>query len=178
MTPLQLFLAAFQFVFPFPGPGKAPSSAATPIVLTITNFGTVRNDGGGYYAGIRVVVGGSPINVTQIARYVSAGDSHIHNLCLAGTGITDTIVSINTSGLSVGFNYVSLGGTFTLAAGNTYFVASQETTGQDHFYDLNTTVTSIPGATVYPTYSPDCVAADFNASLTPANGSYGLVNAK
>ena len=43
--------------------------------------------------------------------------------------------------------YAPLASPVTLAAGNTYYLLTQETMGGDHWYDTNTTLQTTPDAT-------------------------------
>ncbi len=82
--------------------------------------------------------------------------SHAVKLVLASNG-TDVIggsATVNTSGGTAGnFAYANLAYPITLAANTSYYVLSQETDGQDKWYDYDTTVTTTSVATVdYATY--------------------------
>jgi M6 family metalloprotease-like protein len=107
-------------------------------------LGTPRNDWSGY-VGMKIVVGATPVTVTQLGRMMGSGNSGIHTVKLVkgsdGTDVAGGSVSIGMSGGTVGqFKYASLNSGIVLAAGATYYLVSQEIAGGDTWYDLDTTV--------------------------------------
>jgi hypothetical protein len=81
--------------------------------------------------------------VTKVGRWVVSGNTLSHALTIfqnAGSQQGST-VTLNTSGLSVGFNYVATSANIFLKGGTKYLIESAETTSGDQWYDNNTTLT-------------------------------------
>jgi hypothetical protein len=81
--------------------------------------------------------------VTKVGRWVVSGNTLSHALTIfqsAGSQQGST-VTLNTSGLSVGFNYVATSANIFLKGGTKYIIESAETTSGDQWYDNNTTLT-------------------------------------
>jgi len=94
---------------------------------------------------MQVVIGASPVTVTELGRIVAPGNSGIHTVKLVnagdGTDVAGGAVAINMSGGTAGqFQYGSLSSPVTLAAGTAYHVVSQENVGGDSWYDWDTEV--------------------------------------
>jgi hypothetical protein len=125
--------------------------ASSTAYVTGTVLGTLRNNYGGY-VGMKFVAGSGPITVTQLGRMMTSGNSGTHTVKLVnasdGTDVPGGAVSLALSGGTVGqFTYASLANPVTLAAGTAYYLVSQETSGADSWYDVNTTVTTTSAAT-------------------------------
>jgi hypothetical protein len=135
-----------------------PPSGAETAYVTGRVLGTVRNDYTGF-VGMRIGVGASPITVTALGRMYVAGNSGTHVLKLVnanGSDVAGGSVSLTMSGGTAGqFKYASLSSPVVLAAGATYYVASQETAGGDYWHNYDTTVTTTGVAAELSTgYSP------------------------
>jgi uncharacterized repeat protein (TIGR01451 family) len=132
---------------------KYSSGSPPPETAYVTGktLGTVRNDYTGF-VGMKVGVGASPITVTALGRMFVAGNSGTHIIKLVnaanGTDVAGGSVSLTMSGGTAGqFKYANLSSPVVLAAGATYYVASQETAGADFWHSYNTTVTTTSVAT-------------------------------
>ena len=119
--------------------------------LTSENLGTTHNDFSGF-AGMQIVVGSSSLTVSALGRMVAGGNSGSHLLKFVranGTDVAGGSVSVGTSGGVVGqFQYANLSSPLVLAAGKTYYLVSQETSGGDSWYYNDTTVRTTTAATV------------------------------
>jgi hypothetical protein len=114
--------------------------------LTSGAGSTLRNDYGNY-VGFKFTVGSTPIVLTSLGRWVVSGNSGTHTLVIRdGSNSTIVSASINTSGLGVGYNYVSITPT-TLSANTVYCMFSLESSGGDQWYQ-SFSITSTADATV------------------------------
>ncbi len=119
--------------------------------VTSTVLGTVRSNYTGF-VGMRISVGASPITVTALGRIFVNGNSNTHTVKLVnaatGSDVAGGSVSLGMSGGTLGqFKYASLSGPVVLAAGATYYVVSQETSGGDAWCDVDSTVSTTSVAT-------------------------------
>jgi hypothetical protein len=93
---------------------------------------------------------------------VAPGNSATHVVKLVsatGSDIAGGSVTVNTSGATVGsFTYAPLSNPVTLSPNTTYYILSQETSGADLWYDLDTTLQTLNVASdvnaVYGSGSP------------------------
>jgi hypothetical protein len=129
-------------------------------------------------------VGGSPLNVTALGRYVISGNGGTHTLKLVsasnGADVPNSSVSVSLSGATAGqFKYAALGSPITLSANTSYYVVSQESSGGDQWADDTTSVTtsgvaSCDGAILNPgswTFRPPA-----DTTFVPVNFMYGAPN--
>ena len=151
----------------------------TPLVTGISSFGDLRNDDSGW-VGFQFQVGGAPLTVTELGRWVVSGNSATHTVKLFysdGTAVPGGAVTVNTAFQTAGqFAYATLASPVTLDVNTTYAVMSYEVVGQDQWYDYWNT---------YPTLSgvASAAAAVWSYNPPPLNGaswgegqSYGPVN--
>lgn len=120
---------AVQFPFSFWKTDSAPSSTEW---MTAVSGGTPRSD----YSeplGCCFDVGGSPITVTHLGRWIISGNNQIHTVSL-GTGTTGFPLSVlgsvsvdTTLGTPGTFLYTALGSPVTLSASTRYVIVSSET---------------------------------------------------
>ena len=167
------------------GAGGAP----TPLVTGVPSLGQLRHDWSGW-VGFQFVVGGSPMTVTELGRWVVSGNSSNHVVKLFysdGTPIPNAAVTVSTAGKPAGqFTYATLGSPVTLAAGTTYAVMSQEVNGGDQWYDFSGTFITLSGGAsgawavwAYPTPPPYYGATGGSGqSYGPVNLKYGAGGAK
>ena len=147
--------------------GSTSSTAATMTVtaslpstnyVTSTTLGALRNNFSGWL-GMAVTIGNTPVSVTQLGRMVAPGNTGVHALKIvtsAGKDIVGSLTSVNTSGAASGaFTYSKLNSPVTLEANTTYYIISQETTGGDQWYDLNSIQTSTVAAEITGVWSTD-----------------------
>ncbi len=167
--------------------GSISSNAATMTVvaappsshyITSASLGTGRNDFSGW-VGMKITVGGSPVTVTSLGRIVAPGDTGSHRLKIVSASNSQDVsggsVSVAMSGGTAGsFAYALLPSPVTLNANTAYYVVSQETSGGDAWYDVNTTIqTASVAAETAGVYSYDGAAYNLYGS---ANQSYGPVD--
>jgi hypothetical protein len=149
--------------------GSTPSNAATLTVtsapastnyVTSTSLGTLRNNFSGW-VGMAFTVGNSPVTVSGLGRMFAPGDtgSHAVEIVTASNSqaVTGGSVTVSMAGGTAGsFVYANLPSTVTLNANTTYYILSQETSGDDQWYDMNTTITTTAVASeIGAVWSPD-----------------------
>jgi hypothetical protein len=149
--------------------GSTPSNAATLTVttapattnyVTSTSLGGLRNNFSGW-VGMSFTVGSSPVTVSGLGRFFAPGDAGSHTVKIVtasnSQNVTGGSVSISMSGGTVSsFVYANLPSTVTLNANTTYYILSQETSGGDQWYDINTTVaTTAVASEIGAVWSPD-----------------------
>ncbi|MGH7955545.1 MAG: choice-of-anchor Q domain-containing protein [Opitutaceae bacterium] len=152
----------------------------TPFVTGQT-LGTLRNNvtaSGGF----KFTVGSSPMTVSELGRWVVAGNSQAHTvkLVVASTGanVSGGSVSIATAGAPAGqFKYAALAAPVTLAANTAYYVVSGETNGGDQWYDGNTTLTHTSAAVINSAIYSLTGSAPWTATFS-TNNSYIPVSFK
>jgi len=115
-----------------------PSNLVDSVSLTAPK----RNDFPGY-VGMQFTTGSTGVTVSELGRWVIAGNSNGHQLELidASTGSVVAATTLNTAGLPAGFAYASLPLPVTLSANHSYYLVSLETSGGDYWYDNSETVT-------------------------------------
>jgi hypothetical protein len=139
--------------------------SATPGLGLITSktLGTLRNNFTGF-VGMVVRVAGTPLTVVGIGRIFVPGNSGTHVVKIAdgatGVDLPNASVTINLSagGPANEFVYAVLPAPITLTPNTDFLVISQETSGGDQWYDLDTTVTTLPVASVLQGVFGDGVA--------------------
>jgi len=131
-------------------------ASATPGqgLITLQTLGTLRNDFTGF-AGMLIRIAGSSLPIVGLGRTVVAGNgaTHIVKVVDPTTGIdipnASTVVDLSSPAVAAGtFAYGLLPAPVVLAANTEYYVVSQEAAGGDQFYDLDTTVETMPVASV------------------------------
>lgn len=141
-------IRANPFYTPF---ASAPASTDTAFVTT-TPAGDTRTDDIPF-VGYRITVGSMPLTITALGRYVISGNDQSHEIKIVdGSNTTIVTATINCSGLSVGWNYVSITPT-TLSASTIYYVFTQENTTDSWFnaraISYNSVVTALYSAYYY-----------------------------
>ncbi len=111
--------------------------------VTSKTLGTLRNDFSGW-AGMVIQVGSSAMPVNSLGRMMASGNTGTHLVKIVDASGADVVggsVWIAMSGGTAGsFVYGNLANPVTLAAGATYYFLSQEASGGDQWYDVNTTI--------------------------------------
>jgi len=137
--------------------------------------GTMRNDFSGF-VGMRFTVGGAPLIISQLGRWVVAGNSQTHTLKLAdasGNDLPGGSASLNLNGLGGGqYAYAPLTASITLAANTSYYLTTGETTGGDQWYDHGPVTAGSAGVV-------NGAAYQYNGAFTFSNVSgtaYGTPN--
>jgi fibronectin type 3 domain-containing protein/sarcosine oxidase gamma subunit len=166
-------------------PNSAQASATTPAdtstaFITGQTLGTLRNDLNNW-VGCRFAVGATAITVTDLGRWVVAGNSGTHTIKLVnqatGVDVAGASVTVNTSGAPAGaFRYASLPSAVTLTANTTYYLVSQETLGGDQFYGADSTVTTTSVGTMNKAARFDGTSWFVSGNLT--SNTYGPSNFK
>jgi sugar lactone lactonase YvrE len=178
-------------------PGNATYTAATPVTLSFsvssgaaapTAFligqpaAALRNNYSGF-VGMEVVVGSAPLVVSQLGRWVVAGNSqtHVVKLVNASTGIdlTGGSVTLNLSGATAAqYAYAPLASAITLAANTSYYVVTQEVSGRDQWYDGGLVTVSgsgtVNGAVYQPVNGSYRVSGSVSVSYGPVNFLFSL----
>lgn len=124
------------------------SAEAAPLVSG-HGMTRLRNDVNGWL-GMEFTTGNTALTLSQLGRWVVAGNSGTHavRLVLASDGSTLGTVNVATAGAPAGqFKYASLPASILLAANTTYYLLSQETAGGDLWYDF--TQAAAGSATAY-----------------------------
>lgn len=154
-------------------PSNPPASGGTTFI-TNQVVGTVRNNYTGF-VGMQFRVGNTPLTVTGLGRFVAPGNSGTHLLKIVnaatGVDVTGGSATVATAGVASGTYAFSGVNSVVLSANTSYFLLSQELSGGDTWYDLNTFIT------------PTGVAGVLSAVYGPGPyfpissvGSYGPVN--
>jgi Bacterial Ig domain/IPT/TIG domain/Bacterial TSP3 repeat len=134
---------------------KPELAVVTPERAFVTGktLGTLRNNLTAF-VGMKFTTGAAPVTVTSLGRIYVNGNTGTHTVKIvnAGTGadVAGASVSVNTAAgtASNGFKYVALAAPVTLSANTAYYLASQETSGGDQWYDSNTVLTTTAAAAV------------------------------
>jgi fibronectin type 3 domain-containing protein len=127
---------------PTPTP-PTPTPTGTNMVQSVS-LGTASQWFPGWL-GMEFTTGSSAVSVSQLGRWVVAGNSQSHTLELvdAATGSVLASTTLNMAGQTTGqFAYASLSSPVTLAANHTYYLVSMENSGGDAWYDNDTVVTA------------------------------------
>ena len=129
--------------FKYASGGGTPSGSA---YVTSISPGALRNNHTGW-VGMKIVIGGSPLTISQLGRMIAPGNSGSHTVKLVrasdGADVPGGATTVSMSGGTAGqFQYASLPAPLTLQAGASYYVVSQESNGGDSWYDWNTQVTT------------------------------------
>lgn len=147
----------------------ASGGAGGGTVQWVTSFNTAtgtRTDGP-YVLGCHFTVGGSPITVQSLSRWIRSGDSQVHRVGIWDAAPTSptllAFVTITTSGATANaYKEVTLSSPITLSASTSYVLASEEFGSGDAWFDTHVgTLTGV--ATVdFDVYS-DSTTAPFEA---------------
>ena len=132
-------------------PATSGGGAGTPLVTSFTPPALRRDFSG--WVGMQIRVGPTPLTVSALGRWVTAGSTGTHTVKLVdastGTDVPGGSVTLATANAPGGaFSYVALSSPVTLRAAATYFLVSQETAGGDPWHDYDTRVVTSAGASV------------------------------
>ena len=143
---------------------QTSSQTSNPAFITgyALNAPSLRNDFSGW-VGTKFTVGSSSLTTASLGRICIAGNSLSHAVKFvdAGTGtdLPGGSVTVNMAGCPPGqFQYSVLSNPPTLQAGASYYLASQESSGGDRWYDFGTLSTTSVAAVNNPVYSYDGAA--------------------
>ncbi|MBV9743388.1 MAG: immunoglobulin domain-containing protein, partial [Acidobacteriia bacterium] len=163
--------------------GIATLTVLPPGVNLVTSkvLGTIRNNFGGW-VGMSVTVGPAPLVVTSLGRIVTAGSTGTHTVKIVtastGNDVPGGSAMVSTAtGQAGSFVYAPLASAVTLNANTAYYIVSQETSGQDQWYDVNTTVQTTSVATVNgPLYGTGGSGPPYSLVPGMSGHSYGPVD--
>lgn len=152
------------------------AEASSPELVTSgAPSGSLRNNFPGA-VGFRFATDTNGMTVTHLGRWVFSGNSGTHTVrLLNATGVVAS-VSINTSGASVGWNYVSIT-PVALPGSTTYILSTEETSGGDQWGESAAITTTSEAGSVFSAFSGLPLDFAFYADAS-ANQSYGGVNLK
>lgn len=133
------------------------------------------------WLGAGFTVGGADIVVTALGRWIIATTAQSHAVRLVR--VSDSAIlaeaTVAPSGLTMDYAYTALGSPVTLAAGQSYYVASKEFNGGDEWNDyalfILTTVTPADATETGGAYSADGVTWNLNAVPSLAFGPPNLL---
>jgi len=129
-------------------PVWVPAASSSTAFVTGQTLSSLRNNYLGH-VGFKFTVGAASITITELARWVVSGNSGTHAVYLLNSaGSTLGSVSVATSGEPVGYKYVALASSVTMAAGAVGFIVSAEANGGDQWYDAPVNVTTTAAATM------------------------------
>lgn len=158
-------------------PTPTSGGSTNPAFVTGVTAGTLRNNYTGG-VGFKFVVGANNLTVTDLGRWVVAGNRQPHLVSLCNSaGVAVASVTINTAGQAAGlFSYVTLASPVTLSAKGFYYLQSAETSGGDYWYDLDTAVTTTGDASIIGAAIPSAVTVlgGINTSYVPVSLKYHL----
>jgi len=154
-------------------------TAISPEFVTSESLGTLRNDFTGF-VGMKVTVGASPIVVTHLGRWIVPlnNDPHVLKITDADTcgAVIGSSVVVNTNGFPINaFRYSVLEVPVILAANTSFYIWSQEVSGGDSWYDLDTGLTHTTAAVVN---GPAFNDGTCNLQSSDTDHSYGPVSFK
>lgn len=151
--------------------GAGGGDGATAFI-TSQGLGTLRSD---FLGGVGFkFTASSTITITQLGRWVVAGNNQSHQLDLYDILASDTVpaasVTVNCSGATSGqYLYGTLSSPLTLVSGHVYAVLSNESVGGDQWYNDNTTVGFTAAGTV-------TTSVFYAGSVSPStSGSFSFV---
>ena len=105
------------------------ASSQTPFVTSVT-LGALKHDVNGWL-GMEITIGGTPVIVSSLGRYVINGNTAVHTVKLvdanSGADIPNGSVTISTAGATAGqFKYAPLVTPLTLSPNASYYIVSLE----------------------------------------------------
>jgi hypothetical protein len=172
---------------------SANTGTSSPVHLTISNVVTtptgtafirsgpaasavLRNDYAGF-VGTKFTVGGTPLQVSQLGRWVAAGNGGTHTIKLVQNSFVDVpggSVSLNLAGKPTGqYAYAALASPVTLSANTTYYLVTQEAAGGDRWYDYSAVTADPAGMLNGPAFQQGNGAY---STLGVASSSFGPPN--
>ncbi len=159
--------------------GVSAGGSSSSLLITAQTVGTARNNFSGK-VGFQFTVGGSPITVSDLGRWVISGNSSTHTVGIYNSSYSALgTVTVNTSGAPAGaYLYTTLGSPIVLSASTSYYLLSDETNSGDQWYDDDTAITMGSAAAAVNSAGSDNAAPTPFFTHTSGNFSYGPVNLK
>jgi uncharacterized OsmC-like protein len=172
MTSSQAVTANFQCS------GTTAASFVTGYALSAP---PLRNDFGGW-VGMKLTVGSSPLAVSSLGRICVSGNTQTHAVKIVnasdGSDVPGATVALNMAGCAAGqFVYGAVNGV-TMAAGASYYLASQEAQGGDRWYDqgaISATNAAAVSSAVYFYGGNWIPIGASNTSYVPPNFQYAVM---
>jgi hypothetical protein len=132
-----------------------PPASTTFVTGYALSGPAVRNDFTGW-VGMKLTVGAAPLSVTTLGRICVANNSQTHTVkfvsAATGSDVAGASASVNMAGCTAGqFVYQAIS-PVSLAAGASYYLASQETQGGDRWYDAGTISTKNDAVVINAAY--------------------------
>ncbi len=149
--------------------------SAPPPAAFLTGYAlngpSLRNDFTGW-VGMKLTLGTAPLSVSALGRICVANNSQTHTVKFVkvsdGSDLAGASASVNMAGCTPGqFVYSSIT-PITLAAGASYYLASQETQGGDRWYDQGSISTKTDAVVKSAAYL-------YNGTWYPAGAAYTYV---
>ena len=140
------------------------------LLLTGKTLGTSRNNYSGW-AGMRFVVGSSPLRVRALGRIYVNGNTRTHELRLINAATKATVTSVlwtPAGEIRNGIGFAPLAAPVTLSAKTEYYLVSKETADGDSFYGCDTAVSTTAAVRVL---SP--IESNDGSTWTPGEESGG-----
>ncbi len=154
-----------------------PKGAVTyPAWVTNQTLGTLRNNFTGTVGETWTIsddLSGTSIHVVALGRWIVSGNNQSHTLTLSGSGGSLGSVTLNTVGQTAGqyaYAYFPTPVLIHFTNGDAYNIATSEVSGDDQWYDLNTTINCNSNIGV-----PDFVTVNGNSG-NPGAIMYGPIN--
>jgi hypothetical protein len=153
------------------------SGGSSSLIGSYSPVAPARNDFSSWL-GLQFTVGSTPVTLTALGRLNLNGSTGTHTLKLVNpsdgsdAGVSATVaLSAATAGQ---FVYSQLPTPFSLVAGSTYYLVSEETSGGDPWYEWNTLVT--PASPLIAITAPVYFSGLYYAIGSTPNSSYVPVN--
>jgi hypothetical protein len=162
-------------------------SSWTPLVSRVNSLGYYRTDFPGS-VGFQFAVGGTPISVKELGRWILNANNQNHTLTLydsIGVAVPNGQVTLSASGQPIDqFAYAALSTPVTLAANTTYTLMSSEVPNSDAWLDYGGTVITLNSAAnnpwaawAYPASAINLVGGGSGRAYVPLDLRYGAAPA-
>ena len=133
-----LLAAAPTLLFAVTAMGQSSPSTAKSFLTGYASTARLRNDFGGW-VGMQLTVGANPLAVSSLGRICAAGNTGTHVVKFVnvsdGSDVSGASVSLNMAGCTPGQFVYGAVGPINLSARTSYYLASQEFSGGDQWYD-------------------------------------------
>jgi YD repeat-containing protein len=149
---------------------KAATNGTTDFVKGAASLSSLIRSNSHAWVGAKFTVGPVPLVVTELGRWMLAGNSQTHTLRIArADGVDIASTTVNMSGGTVGqFKYAALASPATLSAYTTYYLVSEEFINGDGWYSFDNVLNTTSAATI-----DNMAYANTNNPNLFINGSHG-----
>jgi RHS repeat-associated protein len=129
---------------------KAATNGTTDFVKGAASLSSLIRSNSHAWVGAKFTVGPVPLVVTELGRWMLAGNSQTHTLRIArADGVDIASATVNMSGGTVGqFKYAALASPATLSAYTTYYLVSEEFINGDGWYSFDNELNTTSAATI------------------------------